>query len=1015
MRLYKSASILATRNSQTDLREYCINGIAQVLLRQGRSTKAEKVLAQIEVSPSGTVSSLVRARTLELLGNVDLELDRPKQALRHALKGIQMLESVNTGDSIEIANLYSLCGESQRELGRYDDAIGSFEKSLKKRRSGGETSAGALQTRIWLALSYAVQGVNDTAFAMLSAILRNQDAVHLEQTGLKASALSVFAFVEANKGLQNEALLHESLALELASRTYSPNSVMMAGFYRAISDHYCDLGEFTMALDYADRAIHILEGKPGGRKSVLAALYGARAAALLGLEKLPEALRSIDRSLTLYKSLGEIDHPTVAWMHEIRSRILVDLGRNAESLQSNQRALAARRRIAASDARFDILSLLLQQSRILDSMHRFASADSMLNAARSLYERSTTKSPFQLASLECTLATTSLNLDNPQDALEHVASALKTSGYGDTMDVGSTTAPQFANRFPDIVIDALSIRSEAQCALARSHPESVASLKDALESVRSAILISELERRTFSQENTRIIYGKKRAQLYERAVDIALDLERATGNLNYRYEALAFCDQRKAWVLREDLNWRDRWKSVGVPDSSVEAVASLDRRISSATVALELGTSGNGFANGRTIENKEAQLLRLETLRDSVMRTLPSTAYITEGREHNWTKRLQMKIPEKTAVIAYFMGERHSRVFVLTHDTLLVHSLANSAILRKQVGVFNSTVKTVHVSEALLASERLYGRLIGPIAADLAGKTHLVMVPDDFLTSLPFESLARNGQSRSASNPAPDFTHVPFLVSRYDVVYSQSVKSYLERTHPVDMAQLPDSATFAGFAPGFMHSENPSPAKSNFKSARDDATNLAALKFSEREVRDVAQMFTLDGHAAACFVGAEASKTSFQQQASRTSVLHVATHGVVDEDKPILSALLFSSASGPNSQDSAAFYAGEASTMRLTSDLVVLSSCESGRGKLAGTEGMLAMSRSFFQAGAKNVLYSLWPVGDRQSARLMVAFYKGLLKGGTYSGSLRAAKLQLLRDKSTAFPSKWAGFVLMGR
>jgi CHAT domain-containing protein len=60
-------------------------------------------------------------------------------------------------------------------------------------------------------------------------------------------------------------------------------------------------------------------------------------------------------------------------------------------------------------------------------------------------------------------------------------------------------------------------------------------------------------------------------------------------------------------------------------------------------------------------------------------------------------------------------------------------------------------------------------------------------------------------------------------------------------------------------------------------------------------------------------------------------------------------------------------------------------------------------------------MYSLWPVGDRQTAALMRAFYSVLLDGGTYAGGLRAAKLKLLSNSSTAFPSKWAGFVLVGR
>ncbi len=75
----------------------------------------------------------------------------------------------------------------------------------------------------------------------------------------------------------------------------------------------------------------------------------------------------------------------------------------------------------------------------------------------------------------------------------------------------------------------------------------------------------------------------------------------------------------------------------------------------------------------------------------------------------------------------------------------------------------------------------------------------------------------------------------------------------------------------------------------------------------------------------------------------------------------------------------------------------------------------MTMARGFFYAGARNLVYSLWKVSDKHTSLLMKSFYRDLLDGRSISGALRKAKLDMIRSEATAFPSKWGGFVLLGR
>jgi CHAT domain-containing protein len=107
-------------------------------------------------------------------------------------------------------------------------------------------------------------------------------------------------------------------------------------------------------------------------------------------------------------------------------------------------------------------------------------------------------------------------------------------------------------------------------------------------------------------------------------------------------------------------------------------------------------------------------------------------------------------------------------------------------------------------------------------------------------------------------------------------------------------------------------------------------------------------------------------------------------------------------------------YSNEVYNLQLNTDLLVLSSCESGVGKLAKGEGVLSLARSFLYAGARNIVFSLWEVNDTYTRKLMVAFYKEMLAGKSYRAALQAAQQTNLLADPFLHPKHWAGFVMVG-
>jgi len=135
---------------------------------------------------------------------------------------------------------------------------------------------------------------------------------------------------------------------------------------------------------------------------------------------------------------------------------------------------------------------------------------------------------------------------------------------------------------------------------------------------------------------------------------------------------------------------------------------------------------------------------------------------------------------------------------------------------------------------------------------------------------------------------------------------------------------------------------------------------------------------------------------------------------MIDEQRLARSGIALSM--NGSSKEDVVLQMGEIMRLKLDADLVTLSACRTGLGKLLNGEGMVGLSRAFFYAGAKSVVVSLWNVNDIASAELMKAFFRNLNKGISNDDALRDAKLTLIngRQRTWRHPYFWAPFVLAG-
>ncbi len=271
----------------------------------------------------------------------------------------------------------------------------------------------------------------------------------------------------------------------------------------------------------------------------------------------------------------------------------------------------------------------------------------------------------------------------------------------------------------------------------------------------------------------------------------------------------------------------------------------------------------------------------------------------------------------------------------------------------------------------------LHGWVIEPIASRLPrGSGDLVLlIPHDALFMVPFGALEdSNGRSLLASHTLASAPSIATL--RYTAQKKRQASglggarllALADPTVPQDAAMEP--------LPG----------------ARD-------------EVRQISQRFDADRRLA--LEGVEASEKNAKTLSGGQTVLHFAVHGLVRDDRPWDSALVLA----PGNGEDGWLRVSELFDLRLDADLVVLSGCSTGAGKLSG-DGILGLGRAFIYAGTPTVVVSQWDVSDVATAFLMQRFYAELHAGRTKAQALRIA--QLAAQKRFQHPALWAAFVLIG-
>jgi CHAT domain-containing protein/tetratricopeptide (TPR) repeat protein len=578
-----------------------------------------------------------------------------------------------------------------------------------------------------------------------------------------------------------------------------------------------------------------------------------------------------------------------------------------------------------------------------------------------------------------------------------------------------------------------------------------------VETIRAGSLRADESRSTFLA-TTKDVYDEAASAFAEMALLNSPSGGALTGKaLDYAAESLRITEAGRARSLLDMLGEVNAQITEGVPaDLLKRKQDNLDRQQEIAAQLTGISLSGDQKQKPSQLEG---DLDKLQTESDDIenqIRTAsPRYAALTGAQPQSLADVQQKVLDDGTVLLEYSLGNDSSYLFAVSRSSVSLFKLSPRSNLNKLATDFRAQLIPPKLQRRIVgidvaadqqrglglvegpaenlgafinASSALYQAAVAP-AASILGDKRLLFVADGALNYVPFEALIK-------TSDGADYASLSYLIKTNEIVYAPSAsviaairqqtnkpsgKNLLVVADPVFNTDDPrlkgnSAVQSGGEARGFGL---------GLESAINDVTDspapagglrLARLVGTRVEAEEIGKIAKAGGVQPDLWIDLNASEDNVRSRdMTNYRVIHIATHGLLDAQRPQFTGVVLSLVGNKNSDGF--LRTDEIFNLRMNPSLVMLSACETGLGKEKRGEGVIGLTRAFMYAGAPTVGVTLWSVADKSTAELMTDFYRRFLssdKPAPASGSMRDAQLAMISGKKYSAPFYWAPFVLVG-
>lgn len=970
-----------------------VHNFGGLYLRLGRNEEAERLLKRaltIKEEKMGK-SHASTALTVSALASAYGKLDRLVEAEEYAKRAVEIEEGVHGADAPATAISVNNLAGIQQSLGRYDESRANFERSVQifetKLGASHPTTAGAIGN---LANLYKEMARFDEAEQLLNRALKiygetlgpNHPSTAEAMTRLASLHHQAARFVEADKLYQQ--------ALQIAEAAYEGKHPTIAVILGDLASLYHDEGRLEEAERYYEEALEMQETLFGPRHTAVAGALNNLATFHADLGRYEEAESSHRRALQIKEAVLGKEHDSVALTLNNLAIVYKNLDRMPAAFRVLQRSLAIREAIhgpnhpEAATAAGNLASLL-------KDLRRYEEAEEYFKRSLEVFKK-----------------TNGLNHPDTATSLGNLANLYRDTGRFEEAEALHKQALEIVEALhgPDHMSTMLAVGNLVSLYQIQGRREEALEWARREQEIRNSLLEEVL---SFTTEKERLDFQERRqaANGYERFA--SLEAAEETARAVFRHKGIVLEslleDRRAAAAGRGD------------PES-----ANLLESIRAAKTQL-LAAQLNKKTGRARISELQGQLRELQKdLASKVSRVLGSRESLSLQ-----VADVRAAIPQNAALIEYFYFRRHieEQRGEFSYGAIVLRPNSEPALvicgaaeeIDKQIAAYRGGVVMMSAPQLEAAGQALFQSLIAPLAGHLGNANTLIISPDAQLNFLPFAAILSKSDR--------------FLAEDFNIRYIAGGRDLLKTRDSV--ATAPGPSIFVGDPKYFDETEPGSFGTgihlSQLPGAREEATRVvAALGLDDAERR--------------ILVGAEATEQVIRNSRA-PRVLHLATHGFFLDKVDLPGArAVAGSAENPMYRGGIALFgaqntfgrwragaaadpdsdgvlmAAEVAEMDLDgTDLVALSACSTALGEAKRGEGVFGLRRGVVMSGARNLLMTMWPVADKETADFMEDFYARYAESGDAPTALaevqRVWLIRLRKENDSAFAVHRAGAFIM--
>lgn len=921
---------------------------------------------------------------------------------------------------------YNLC-----YLGRYDESIRYLSEALSLCLDKlGEDNLTAAQIYQSSGIYYDFTEDLNKSLEMFQKALGIRINLLGETHSDVADSYNSIGIIYSKRSNKDKALEYFLKSLEIKKSILGNEHPQTAVAYNNIGINYYDRGDYGKALEYYQNALSIRLNTIGEQHHLTASSYNNIGNCYMSMQEYDLAEINHLKSLDIRKTILGNKHDLVATSYNNLGLVYYRKNELKKAFDNFNNALNIRLEIF-NENHPSVAQSYMNIGLIYNADKDYDKAIEQYNKSLKVWENLGESKRTDISKIYQNISEAYTGKQNYDSALIAVQKSIIESILDFNIeDVRAN--PNLNNILSEVqLLNSLKIKANVFLKLAEKNNEEKNNVRDNL---NSSLLILELADTLidkmlngFKTESSKYLLGEKTTSIYEFAIETTLKLFKLTKNPVYKEKAFYFIEKSKSAALQRGILESKARQFAKISPEILEKDKILKEDLMFYNSQLQIEMQKKDKTDSLKLYNLQKIVFDLtdqyEKLIGEIETKYPSYYNLKYQTNIFKAAKIQEQITANSVLINYFVGDSSIYIAALSKEKYEVIAVNKPQDFEQLIKDFYSSILKSETDRYLNSANQLSQLLIKPVASEISNKTKLIIIPHNALFKVPFEALFTTVQNPKSKN----FSKLNYLIKDFDISYHYSATLFVDSQKEKNSTT---SKNFIGFAPvfpkddliGYTITNNSS---SNLLASNDevlrsvsvDGKTFDELKYSEWEVNSIIDLFNKNNSSSinTAYFYADAKEDSFKTNVSDYKIVHIASHSFMNEDQPDISGVIFAQPTDSNYTNDGILYSAETYNLDMNADLVVLSSCESGLGKLFKGEGMIALTRGFLYSGVSNIIFSLWKIPDKHTSELMVEFYREIVKGKSYSESLRQAKLKLIKVGKTARPRSWAGFLLIGR